>query len=70
MMPTEFHCAKQLHKAMKGAGTNEDVLVEILFSRSYDEIAKIAFAYESCNLIWAYYTLANDLKIWLIFNSI
>ena len=50
MMPTEFHCAKQLHKAMKGIGTNEDVLVEILSSRGHDEIARIAVAYESCNI--------------------
>lgn len=47
MMPTDEYCAKQLHKAMKGAGTDENVLVEILCSRPYDEIQKIAAAYET-----------------------
>ncbi|XP_059352984.1 annexin B10-like isoform X1 [Daphnia carinata] len=46
MLPTDEYCAKQLHKAMKGIGTNEDVLVEILCSRPYDEIVQIAAAYE------------------------
>lgn len=46
MMPTAEYCAKQLHKAMKGAGTDEDILVEILCSRPYDEIVQIAAAYQ------------------------
>ncbi|EFX74402.1 hypothetical protein DAPPUDRAFT_215008 [Daphnia pulex] len=46
MMPPEVHCAKLLNKAMKGVGTNEDVLVEVFFSRPYDDIARIALAYE------------------------
>jgi annexin A7/11 len=50
MMPPEVHCAKLLNKAMKGVGTNEDVLVEVLFSRPYDEITRIALAYECCNI--------------------
>jgi Annexin len=54
MLPTEEYCAKQLHKAMKGAGTNEDVLVEILCSRPYDEIVKIATAYETSNVYSIY----------------
>ncbi|XP_057371030.1 annexin A4-like [Daphnia carinata] len=48
MFPTNFYCAKQLHKAMKGiVRTKEDVLVEILCSRPYEEIEKIAAAYQS-----------------------
>jgi hypothetical protein len=50
MTPTEKYHAKHLHKAIKGAGTSEDVLVEILFTHSYDEILKIAAAYESSNV--------------------
>ena len=50
MMPTDEYCAKQLHKAMKGAGTDENILVEILCSRPYDEIQKIAAAYETSNI--------------------
>lgn len=48
MFPTNHYCAKQLHKAMKGiVRIKEDVLVEILCSRSYEEIEKIAAAYQS-----------------------
>lgn len=47
MMPTAEYCAKQCHKAIKGAGTNEDILVEILCSRPYDEIQQIAAAYQN-----------------------
>lgn len=50
MMPTAEYCAKQLHKAMKGAGTDEDILVEILCSRPYDEIVQIAAAYQESNV--------------------
>jgi len=46
MMPTAEYCAKRLHKAVKGLGTDEDVLVEILCSRSSDEVKDIATAYE------------------------
>jgi len=46
MLPTADYCAKQLHKAMKGAGTDEETLVEVLCSRSSEEIMQIAAAYE------------------------
>jgi len=46
MLPTAHYCAKQLHKAMKGAGTDEETLVEVLCSRSSEEIMQIASAYE------------------------
>jgi len=45
MMPTAHYCAKQLHKAMKGVGTDEETLVEVLCSRSQEEVALIASAY-------------------------
>lgn len=45
--PPDKYIAKQLYKAFQGIGTSEDVLVEILFSRSYEEIVNIAAAYES-----------------------
>jgi len=47
MMATPHYCAKQLHKAMKGAGTDEETLVEILCSRNQEEVALIASAYEA-----------------------
>ncbi|KAF5288083.1 hypothetical protein FQR65_LT12133 [Abscondita terminalis] len=43
--PNEFLC-KQLHKAMKGAGTDEDTLIEILCSRNNDEIRDLVDTYE------------------------
>ena len=46
MMPTAHYCAKQLHKAMKGLGTDEETLVEILCSRSYEEVLNITAAYQ------------------------
>ena len=45
MMPTAGYCAKQAHKAMKGAGTDEETLVEIVCSRSREEVIGIAAAY-------------------------
>ena len=46
MMPTAAYCAKQLHKAMKGLGTDEDALVEILCTRNHEEVLQIAAAYQ------------------------
>jgi annexin A7/11 len=46
MMPTDAYCAKRLYKAMKGAGTDEETLVEILCSRPFDEVQQIAAAYQ------------------------
>ncbi|PSN38710.1 Annexin B10, partial [Blattella germanica] len=43
--PVDYLC-KQLHKAMKGMGTDEHTLVEILCSRSNKEIKEIVDAYE------------------------
>ena len=58
MMPTAGYCSKQLHSAMKGLGTNEDTLVEILCTRSHEEVHQIATAYQQ-----AYGTsLKSDVK--------
>ncbi|XP_031356763.1 annexin B10-like isoform X1 [Photinus pyralis] len=43
--PTEYLC-KHLHRAMKGAGTDEDTLIEILCTRNNDEIREIVDTYE------------------------
>lgn len=68
MLPTDEYCAKQLHKAMKGAGTNEDVLVEILCSRPYDEIVKIAAAYETSKIYLNYSITSSYLTVELVFS--
>ncbi|XP_055912603.1 annexin B10 [Eupeodes corollae] len=45
MPPVEYLC-KQLHKSMEGLGTNEESLVEILCTKSNEEMAEIVKAYE------------------------
>jgi len=46
MTPAAFYDARELRAAMKGAGTDEGVLIEILASRSNEEIALIKAAYK------------------------
>ncbi|XP_058025316.1 annexin A6 isoform X2 [Ahaetulla prasina] len=46
MMPPAFYDAKQLKKAMEGAGTDESALIEILATRSNQEIQAINAAYK------------------------
>lgn len=43
--PSEYD-ARQLHKAMKGLGTDEEVLIEVLCTRSNKEIVAIKEAYQ------------------------
>ncbi|KAF5272707.1 hypothetical protein FQA39_LY07734 [Lamprigera yunnana] len=43
--PTEYLC-KHLHKAMKGCGTDEDALIEILCTRNNNEIRELVDHYE------------------------
>ncbi|XP_073829567.1 annexin B10-like [Musca autumnalis] len=45
MPPVEYLC-KQLHKAMEGMGTNESTLVEILCTKSNEEMSEIVKCYE------------------------
>jgi annexin A7/11 len=45
--PVDYLC-KQLHKAMKGFGTDEQSIVEIICSRNNKEIKEIVTAYERC----------------------
>ncbi|XP_046437464.1 annexin B10-like [Daphnia pulex] len=47
MMPKDKYLAKHLRKAIKGIGTSDDVLVEILCAYSYDGLMKIAATYKS-----------------------
>ncbi|KAK2167200.1 hypothetical protein LSH36_31g03026 [Paralvinella palmiformis] len=44
--PPRVYDAKQLKEAVKGAGTNEDTLIEILITRSNDEIEEIKAIYK------------------------
>ncbi|XP_065364914.1 annexin B10-like [Calliphora vicina] len=46
LTPVEYLC-KQLHKAMEGLGTNESALVEILCTKSNEEMAGIVTCYEN-----------------------
>ncbi|XP_059802356.1 annexin A5-like isoform X2 [Hypanus sabinus] len=46
MLPPDHYDAKELHDALKGAGTSEDVLIEILASRNNEQIHRIVAAYK------------------------
>ncbi|XP_072138635.1 annexin A5-like isoform X1 [Mobula birostris] len=46
MLPPDHYDAKELRDALKGAGTSEDVLIEILASRSDEQIHQIVAAYK------------------------
>ncbi|XP_018019737.1 annexin-B12-like [Hyalella azteca] len=46
MLPTTELLADHLHEAMKGVGTNEDTLVEILCTRNNSEIIELKSVYE------------------------
>ena len=45
--PADF-VAMELRKAMKGLGTDEDALIEIICILSKDEMAKVKEAYSTC----------------------
>lgn len=44
--PPAVHDAKYLHKAMKGLGTNEDALIEVLVNRGNGQLRQIKRAYQ------------------------
>jgi annexin A7/11 len=46
MKPSDQFLCKELNKAMDGIGTNEETLVEILCSKSNEEVKKIVTEYE------------------------
>ncbi|KAM6953472.1 annexin A5a [Aplochiton taeniatus] len=46
MTPANTYDATQLHKALKGAGTDDDVLIEIMASRTAEEMKEIAKVYK------------------------
>uniref|UniRef100_A0A8C1U9S1 Annexin n=1 Tax=Cyprinus carpio TaxID=7962 RepID=A0A8C1U9S1_CYPCA len=50
MFPSTIYDAHELHKAIKGVGTEDQVLIEILASRTCDEMKDIAKAYKKGNI--------------------
>ncbi|XP_075904180.1 annexin A5a isoform X2 [Nelusetta ayraudi] len=46
LTPPALYDASQLHKALKGAGTDDDVLIEILASRTGEQIKDIVKVYK------------------------
>ena len=70
MMSTAAYCAKQAHKAIKGAGTDEETLVEVVCSRSREEVLQIAAAYlAGTNLILLFIYLITTLETVEIVNQ-
>jgi len=55
MQPIEYE-ATELRKAMKGAGTDEKALIEILLTKTNDEMQRLVDCYNSCKFhAFAYY---------------
>lgn len=46
MMPPEKYLCKQLNKSMSGFGTNEHTLVEIICTKSNEEVKTLVTTYE------------------------
>lgn len=49
--PVEYDC-HELHRAIKGLGTNEEILIEILITRSNKRLQAISNLYPKCNDIF------------------
>lgn len=50
MTPTYDFLAKEIHHAVKGIGTNEETIIEIMCTASNAEINYIKMAYHKCTL--------------------
>ena len=48
MMTPAYYLASEVKRAIKGLGTDEAVLVEILCTRSNDEMTALKEAYKKC----------------------
>ena len=62
MMTPAHYLASEVKRAIKGLGTDEAVLVEILCTRSNDEMTALKEAYKKCEQYWlCNYTKCNML---------
>lgn len=50
MLPPDEYLCKQLHQAMDGAGTEENTLVEIICTKTNEEVKKLVATYEESML--------------------
>lgn len=48
MLPADRYQCKQLHRAMDGIGTNESTLIEVLCTKSNEEVGRLVREYEDC----------------------
>lgn len=51
MLPPDQYLCKQLNKAMDGIGTEEGTLVEIICTKTNEEIREIVGNYENSKII-------------------
>lgn len=51
MLPADRYQCKQLHRAMDGIGTNESTLIEVLCTKSNEEVGRLVREYEDCEYI-------------------
>lgn len=47
-LPPDVYLCQQLNKAMEGAGTEESTLIEIICSKTNNEVKSLVETYESC----------------------
>ena len=52
--PTDEYEAKCVRSAMKGLGTDEQVLIQILCSKEAHEVEILKAAYKRCILFWSH----------------
>ena len=68
MLPWPQVCAKRLHKAAKGVGTDEDAMIDVLCTANNCQIKQISEAYKASKFIYPhdlwvshFYTIADVL---------